>query len=182
VAQLLPTYSEKQIELLGRALQNHLIAKDAQCAALLDLAGSIIVKRDNGRVAYDLESIAVLAASNFSAVKAIAERIGESQFSLMYHKGKKGNVHLNEVMRGFLLVTIFGKEISVGNLRLMVDDTVKQIRKINYYFAQKKRSSRAIPSSPAVLPVQPKRPIVGRLLGRFRKKVVGGKVQPRRSV
>lgn len=182
MAQLIPTYSEKQIELLGRALQNHLIAKDAQCAALLDLAGSIIVKRDNGRVAYDLESIAVLAASNFSAVKAIAERLGESQFSLMYHKGKKGNVHLNEVMRGYLLVTIFGKEISVGNLRLMVNDTVKQIRKINYYFAQRNKASRSIPPPTATLPKQPRKPIVGRLLGRFRKRIGGGKIQSRRTV
>ena len=167
---MLPTYSERQIELLGRALQNHLIAKDAQCAALLDLAGSIIVKRDNGRVTYDLESIAVLAASNFSAVKAIAERVGESQFSLMYHKGKKGNVHLNEVMHGFLLVTIFGKEISVGSLRLMVDDAVKQIRRINHHFELKKRASQARRPVPRSLPQRPNRPILGRLMQRFRRR------------
>ncbi len=143
MAQLLPMYSEKQIDLLGEALQENLILKEAQCAALIDTAGSIIVMKDNGAVNYDIESIAVLAASNFSAVKAMAERIGETQFSLLYHKGKKGNIHLNEAMQGFLLLTIFGKGISVGSLRLMVEDTVRQIRRINRHFEIKKRAASA---------------------------------------
>jgi predicted regulator of Ras-like GTPase activity (Roadblock/LC7/MglB family) len=174
---LLPTYSEKQIKYLGRALQDHLITKDAQFAALLDLSGSIIVKRDNGRVDYDFESIAVLAASNFSAVKAIAQRIGETQFSLLFHKGKKGNIHLNEVMRGYLLITIFGKEVSVGNLRLMVEDTVKQVRRINQHFIAnaKNRPSEStlpqIPTSTSPARLKKKREFVlRRLMRRLRRK------------
>ena len=170
---MLPTYSEQQIKYLGRALQDHLITKDAQFAALLDLAGSIIVKRDNGRVDYDFESIAVLAASNFSAVKAIAQRIGETQFSLLFHKGKKGNIHLNEVMRGYLLITIFGKEISVGNLRLMVEDTAKQVRKINRHFIANEKNR---PSEPALskiatsAPIKKKEFVLRRLMRRLRRK------------
>ena len=172
---MLPTYNERQIELLGKALQENLIEKDAQCAALLDLAGTIIVMKDNGRVDYDIESIAVLAASNFSAVTAIAERIGESQFSLLYHKGKKGNIHLNEVMRGFLLLTIFGKEISVGNLRLMVEDTVKKVRKINQHFMVRRRksgsASRIRTTAPQAAPEKSKEFLLRRLMNRVRKKL-----------
>jgi predicted regulator of Ras-like GTPase activity (Roadblock/LC7/MglB family) len=172
---LLPTYNEKQIKYLGRALQDHLITKDAQFAALLDLSGSIIVKRDNGRVDYDFESIAVLAASNFSAVKAIAERIGETQFSLLFHKGKKGNIHLNEVMHGYLLITIFGKEISVGNLRLMVEDTAKQVRKINRHFIanEKNRPSKSAESqTPTSAPIKKKEFVLIRLVRRLRRKLL----------
>lgn len=172
---MLPTYNERQIELLGKALQDNLIEKDAQCAALLDLAGSIIVMKDNGRVDYDIESIAVLAASNFSAVTAIAERIGESQFSLLYHKGKKGNIHLNEVMRGFLLLTIFGREISVGNLRLMVEDTVKKIRKINHHFMMRPKTSATVSKTRAAAatggPHRAKGSTLRRLFNRFREKL-----------
>ena len=175
---MLPTYNERQIELLGRALQENLIEKDAQCAALLDLAGSIIVMKDNGRVDYDIESIAVLAASNFSAVTAIAERIGESQFSLLYHKGKKGNIHLNEVMRGFLLLTIFGREISVGNLRLMVEDTVKKVRKINRHFMRKTdptpSTSKVSTAAPKLKRRKPKEFILRRLIKKVRKKLRPG--------
>lgn len=171
---MLPTYNEKQIKLLGKALQENLIEKDAQCAALLDLAGSIIVMKDNGRIDYDLESIAVLAASNFSAVTAIAERIGESQFSLLFHKGKKGNIHLYEVMRGFLLLTIFGREISVGNLRLMVEDTVKKVRKINQHFMVKQNNSASTfknkPTVPRVSNQKSKDFLLRRLMNRVRRK------------
>jgi predicted regulator of Ras-like GTPase activity (Roadblock/LC7/MglB family) len=170
---LLPIYSEKQIKYLGRALQNHLITKDAQFAALLDLSGSIIVKRDNGKVNYDFESIAVLAASNFSAVKAIAERIGEAQFSLLFHKGKQGNIHLNEVMRGYLLITIFGKEVSVGNLRLMVEDTVKQIRRINRNFTINKQDNSSKSTSQASTEIPKKKKyIFRRLIDRLQKMLV----------
>ena len=169
---MLPIYSEKQIKYLGRALQNHLITKDAQVAALLDLSGSIIVKRDNGKVDYDFESIAVLAASNFSAVKALAERIGEEQFSLLFHKGKHGNIHLNEVMRGYLLITIFGKEVSVGNLRLMIEDTVKQIRRINRHFIvnEQNNSSKSSSQTSTDMP-EKKKFIFRRLVDRWRKKL-----------
>jgi predicted regulator of Ras-like GTPase activity (Roadblock/LC7/MglB family) len=173
---VLPTYSEKQIKYLGRALQNHLITKDAQFAALLDLSGSIIVKRDNGKVDYDFESIAVLAASNFSAVKAIAERIGEAQFTLLFHKGKHGNIHLNEVMSGYLLITIFGKEVSVGNLRLMIEDTVKQIRRINRHFIvnEKSNSTKYISQTSTERPKK-KKFMFGRLMERLRKKFIKNK-------
>jgi predicted regulator of Ras-like GTPase activity (Roadblock/LC7/MglB family) len=170
---LLPIYSEKQIRYLGRALQNHLITKDAQFAALLDLSGSIIVKRDNGKVDYDFESIAVLAASNFSAVKAIAERIGEAQFTLLFHKGKHGNIHLNEVMRGYLLITIFGKEVSVGNLRLTIEDTVKQIRRINRHFVVNEKNNSTKSISQTSTEISKKRKFIfGRLIDRLRKKFI----------
>ena len=122
---------------------------------------------------YDFESIAVLAASNFSAVKAIAQRIGETQFSLLFHKGKKGNIHLNEVMRGYLLITIFGKEVSVGNLRLMVEDTVKQVRKINRHFIanEKNRLSESTSHQIATSTLRKKKEFVlRRLVRRLRRK------------
>ena len=168
---MLPTYSEQQIQLLGKALQQNLIVKEAQCAALLDTAGSIIVMKDNGAVDYDIESIAVLAASNFSAVKAMAERIGENHFSLLFHKGKKGNIHLNEAMQGFLLLTIFGKGVSVGSLRLMVEDTVKQVRRINRHFEIKKKiaSANVRPKSAGRVSHNSKETYLKKVIGIFRK-------------
>lgn len=170
---MLPSYHEKQIELFGKALQEHLIEKNAQCAALLDLAGSVVVMRDNGKVHYDIESIAVLAASNFSAVKAMAERIGETQFSLLFHKGKRGNIHLNEVLNEFLLLTIFGRDVSVGSLRLMVEETVSKMHKIHRYFVMKSKSassqSTAV-ASPARTPEREDGYFFRRIMDRLRRR------------
>lgn len=128
-------FDEKQINVIAKILQKGLVDIGVNCAALIDVSGRIVVKRvnaDSKNIDQDIKTMAVLAAGNFCAVSAIAEIIGESEFSLVVHKGKNGNIYLNKVMTGFLLLTIFGKEPSVGVLRLKVTETITQIQKINY--------------------------------------------------
>jgi predicted regulator of Ras-like GTPase activity (Roadblock/LC7/MglB family) len=59
----------------------------------------------------------------------MAKIIGEDEFSLLFHKGEKESIHFCKVMADFLLVTIFGKETSLGFLRLKVAEAVAKIRK-----------------------------------------------------
>jgi len=74
-----------------------------------------------------LNSLAALAAGNFGAVSTMASLIGEDEFSLLFHKGKKENIHFSKVTDEFLLITIFGKEISLGFLRLKVAEATEKL-------------------------------------------------------
>jgi predicted regulator of Ras-like GTPase activity (Roadblock/LC7/MglB family) len=49
---------------------------------------------------------------------------------LLFHKGKKENIHFNKITTEFLLITIFGNDISLGFLRLKVADSVEQLKTI----------------------------------------------------
>jgi predicted regulator of Ras-like GTPase activity (Roadblock/LC7/MglB family) len=123
-------FDDKDLMLIEEVLRQSLIGIGVRCAVFVDMSGAIIAKQDDGQVNHDLVNMAILAACNFSAAGAIAERIGEDDFSLLVHKGKKESIFFHRVTAGFLLMTIFGKEVSVGFLRIGVAETIRKIRYI----------------------------------------------------
>jgi predicted regulator of Ras-like GTPase activity (Roadblock/LC7/MglB family) len=60
----------------------------------------------------------------------MAKIIGEDEFSLLFHKGQKENIHFSKVSSEFLLITIFGNHVSLGFLRLKVTEAIEKIKKI----------------------------------------------------
>jgi predicted regulator of Ras-like GTPase activity (Roadblock/LC7/MglB family) len=120
----------KQLEAIEDLLQHDLIDMGVTCVILIDMAGNIIANLDSGDRKHDIYSLAALAAGNFGAVSAMAKIIGEEEFSLLFHKGKKENIHFSRVAEDFLMVSIFGNDVSLGFLRLKVAETIKAIRNI----------------------------------------------------
>jgi len=117
----------EQLDGIEEILKKDLIEMGVSCVCLIDMAGNVISNLDNGKMKYDIYSLAALAAGNFGAVSAMANIIGEDDFSLLFHKGEKENIHFSKVMDDFLLVAIFDKEISLGFLRLRVAGAIKKI-------------------------------------------------------
>ncbi|MFC1515956.1 roadblock/LC7 domain-containing protein [Thermodesulfobacteriota bacterium] len=121
-------FDEKQFDSIEHILDEALIDLGVQSVILIDLAGNIIVNLDDGRTTHDIYSLAALAAGNFGAVNAMAEIIGEKEFSLLFHKGEKESIHFSKVGDDLLLVTIFGKDVSLGFLRLKVAEATQKIQ------------------------------------------------------
>ena len=124
------TLGQEQLDGIEIVLQQDLVDIGVRCVFLIDMAGNIIANRDNGKIKNDVYSLAALAAGNFGAVSAMAKIIGEGEFSLLFHKGKKENIHFNKIVTEFLLITIFSNDISLGFLRLKVTEAVEKITKI----------------------------------------------------
>lgn len=120
---------QEELDVIEEVLQEDLIDLGVNCVFLIDMAGNVIANLDNGHIEHDIYSLAALAAGNFGAVSEMAKIIGEDEFSLLFHKGEKESIHFSKVMADFLLVTIFGKETSLGFLRLKVAEAVGKIRK-----------------------------------------------------
>ena len=121
---------QEQLDGIEEILQQDLIDSGVRCVFLIDMAGNIIANRDNGKIKHDVYSLAALAAGNFGAVSAMAKIIGEGEFSLLFHKGKKENIHFNKIITEFLLITIFSNDISLGFLRLKVNEAAEKIKQI----------------------------------------------------
>ncbi len=121
---------QEELDVIEEVLQEDLIDLGVNCVFLIDMAGNVIANLDNGQMEHDIYSLAALAAGNFGAVSEMAKIIGEDEFSLLFHKGEKESIHFSKVMADFLLVTIFGKETSLGFLRLKVAEAVGKIKKI----------------------------------------------------
>jgi predicted regulator of Ras-like GTPase activity (Roadblock/LC7/MglB family) len=124
------TLGQKQFDAIEDILKKELIDVGVQCVFLIDMAGNIIADLHEGEMIHDIYSLAALAAGNFGAVSAMAKIIGEDEFSLLFHKGKKENIHFSKVSQDFLLITIFGNLISLGFLRLKVTEVIDKIKHI----------------------------------------------------
>ena len=122
------TLGQNQLDNIEEVLQQDLIDIGVRCVFLIDMAGNIIANRDDGKIKHDVYSLAALAAGNFGAVSAMAKIIGEGEFSLLFHKGKKENIHFNKIIADFLLITIFSNDLSLGFLRLKVNEAVEKIK------------------------------------------------------
>ncbi|MDY0132539.1 MAG: roadblock/LC7 domain-containing protein [Desulforegulaceae bacterium] len=121
---------KNQIDQIEKVLNEELIELGVTNVILLDLAGNVIVNLDNGKTNHDVYSLAALAAGNFGAVSAMANLIGEQEFSLLFHKGEIESIHFSKVTQDMLLLTIFEKSVSLGFLRLKVSEAVKKIKSL----------------------------------------------------
>ena len=122
--------SQEQLEQIDKILNEKLIRIGVDCVIIIDMAGNIITAKENGKTKYDVYSFAALAAGNFATVDAMAKLVGETEFSLLFHKGTECTIHFSKIDDELLLITMFGKTISLGYLRLNVVEAIEEIRKL----------------------------------------------------
>jgi predicted regulator of Ras-like GTPase activity (Roadblock/LC7/MglB family) len=123
-------FNPEQLNAIEDVLVKDLMDLGIHSVFLIDMAGNIIASKEAADMKHDIYSLAALAAGNFGAVSTMAKLVGEDEFSLLFHKGEKENIHFSRVTGDFLLITIFGKEISLGFLRLKVAEVSEKLMKI----------------------------------------------------
>jgi len=123
-------YNQNQLDAIDDVIETNLIAAGLDHVIFMDMGGNAIAKHDNGKSYLDSTAFAALAAGNYAAVDAMAKLVGESEFSLLFHKGKKLSIHFSKVTDDTLLISMFNKELSLGLVRLKVIDTIKEINQI----------------------------------------------------
>jgi predicted regulator of Ras-like GTPase activity (Roadblock/LC7/MglB family) len=74
-----------------------------------------------------VSSLAALTAANYGATTAIARLFGETEFSLLFHKGKKENIHFSNVSDEYLIITIFNNDTHLGLVRLEVKKGLEEM-------------------------------------------------------
>lgn len=123
-------FNENQLNAIDKIIHTNLIEAGLDNVIFIDMAGNAIAKHDNGKNSLDSIALAALAAGNFAAVDAMAKLVGESEFSLLFHKGEKSSIHFSKVDDDTLLISMFNTDISLGLVRLKVAETIKQINSI----------------------------------------------------
>jgi predicted regulator of Ras-like GTPase activity (Roadblock/LC7/MglB family) len=122
--------NQNQLDAIDNAIVTNLIQAGLDNVIYMNMAGNTIAKHDNGKSRLDSTAFAALAAGNFAAVDAMAKLVGESEFSLLFHKGEKSSIHFSKVNDETLLITMFNQDISLGLVRLKVAETIKEINTI----------------------------------------------------
>ena len=107
--------AEDQMAIEGQ-LADFLKKSEAQWSALVDKGGNLFAQSgDTGTL--DLSILSALAAGSFAATHELAKRLGESEFSALYHEGHGQHILMSALHHECLLVTIFGEKTNIGLVR-----------------------------------------------------------------
>ncbi len=91
----------------------------ARAVLLLDTNGQLIAEWGDTS-GLDVTSFCTLAASNIAATATMARLVGEKDFTILFHQGKKDSIHISLIGQRVILAVIFGREASLGMVRLRV--------------------------------------------------------------
>jgi predicted regulator of Ras-like GTPase activity (Roadblock/LC7/MglB family) len=119
-------FYKEDIERIAKTLITFLKNANARCVLLVDKDGHLVTKEGESST-YDMDTISALVAGSFAATKQMAKLLGEEEFSIMFHQGKKDNIQLSLVGDRTLLTVIFDEATTVGMVRLYSAETAKRM-------------------------------------------------------
>jgi predicted regulator of Ras-like GTPase activity (Roadblock/LC7/MglB family) len=106
---------------ITRLLGGFLSESGALEALLIDRSGHLLAMDGVAR-ALDTVSISALAAAAFSSTCAMAQLLGETEFTVLFHEGVKQSIHVSTVDEEAILLAIFDERTTVGMVRLFAKD------------------------------------------------------------
>ena len=120
---------EEEIEKIDAVLGKMLKGAEAKCALLVDKDGHLIT-RQGFTHSLDTTALAALQAGSLASTKEIAKLVGESEFSVLFHQGKKDHIHMSLVGDRSIMVVIFDDRTTIGMVRLYAKEAAVDLGKV----------------------------------------------------
>ncbi|MGB2698265.1 MAG: roadblock/LC7 domain-containing protein [Candidatus Zixiibacteriota bacterium] len=120
---------EDQIEEIDKALIKLIKGAEAKCALMVDKDGYLIT-RQGFTHSLDTTALSALLAGSFASTKEIARLVGEPEFSVLFHQGKKDHIHLCLIDERTILAVIFDDRTTIGMVRLYAKEVSEDLAKI----------------------------------------------------
>jgi predicted regulator of Ras-like GTPase activity (Roadblock/LC7/MglB family) len=120
---------EEQIEKIEKALSRLIKDAQAKCVLLGDKDGHLIT-RQGFTQSLDTTSLAALLAGSFASTREIARLVGEPEFSVLFHQGKKDHIHITLVGERTILAVIFDDRTTIGMVRLYAKEAAENLGRI----------------------------------------------------
>src|SRR5574341_611120 len=117
---------EEELEHINRILMKLLKGAEAKCVLLVDKDG-YLVTRQGFTHSLDTTALAALLAGSFASTKEIARLVGEPEFSVLFHQGKKDHIHISLVGERSILVVIFDDRTTIGMVRLYAKEIGEEL-------------------------------------------------------
>jgi predicted regulator of Ras-like GTPase activity (Roadblock/LC7/MglB family) len=110
---------QEEFQRLDQALKKLRQEANARAIFLIDKTGQQIAAAGELEQ-FDTTSLASLTAGNVAATDGLAKLIGEREFSVLFHEGKRDHIHISIVAKRAILLVIFDDRSSLGLVRLRV--------------------------------------------------------------
>jgi len=117
---------EEDASQINQLLSRFLGDSGAAEVLLIDRSGQLLAVDGVSR-ALDTVSISALAAAAFSSTSAMAQLLGESEFTVLFHEGLKQSIHVSTVDEEAILLAIFDERTTVGMVRLFAKEASKAV-------------------------------------------------------
>ncbi len=122
-------FYKEDIEKISKTLIAFLKNANARCVLLVDKDGHLVTKEGEAST-YDMDTISALVAGSFAATKQMAKLLGEEEFSIMFHQGKKDNIQLSLVGQRTILAVIFDDKTTLGMVRLYASQVSSKLAEL----------------------------------------------------
>lgn len=127
--QRMSFYNKSLIELINKLLQMFLKRSQAKCVILIDKEGHPITCSGDTQT-YEMDTICTLLAGTFAATREWARLMGEEEFSILFHQGKRDSIQVTLVGNRALFAVIFDDRTQLGLVRLMSNEVAKKLAEI----------------------------------------------------
>ncbi len=120
---------EEEFDRIKLLLDTLRMDASAKIVFLVDKNGQQIAEAGEVNLV-DATSLASLTAGNVAATDGLAKLIGEKEFSILFHEGRKDNIHISIVGQRLILVVIFDERSSLGLVRLRVRKASAEMERV----------------------------------------------------
>ena len=87
------------------------------------------------------DSISALIAGSFAATKEMARLLGESEFSILFHQGRRDSIQLQMIGDRTLMATMFDGRTNLGMVRFYAQETASRLDKILQEIIEQERDA-----------------------------------------
>lgn len=120
---------EQQMEKIDSAILWMIKKAEAKCALLVDKNGHLIARQGFTQT-LDTTALAALLAGSFASTREIARLVGEPEFSVLFHQGKKDHIHISLVNEQTILAVVFDDRTTIGMVRLYCREASEKLNEI----------------------------------------------------
>lgn len=129
-------YYQDDVEQIDKIIDEFIEKSSSNCVLLIDKDGHMVTKRGK-ETDFDPETLSALVAGSFAATREMARMLGQSEFSVMFHKGEKDHINLSLVGNRAILATVFDNQTTIGMVQLYNKEASEKIEKV-FAIASKK--------------------------------------------
>ena len=96
---------------------------------LIDREGYMVTKAGHTED-FDMQAISALVAGSYAATREMARLLGEEEFSVLFHQGKRDSIQLTLVGERTILATVFDERTTIGMVRLYAKEASQKLDKL----------------------------------------------------
>jgi len=132
-------FYREDVDRINRVLEEFLKLSGAKCNILIDKEGHAVTQVGQ-TTSVNIDTLSALVAASFAATREMAKLLGEEEFTILSHQGKKDHIQLTLIADRCILTTTFDEKTTVGMVRLYAGEAAKKLNALFAEIADRKES------------------------------------------